>query len=285
LNFNDPLTAKKNLINGYICVILFKMNVAFSKYQGTGNDFVIIDNRDLTFPKENHNLIRVLCDRRFGIGADGLMLLEAEPGYDFKMIYFNSDGHQSSMCGNGGRCLVAFAKKIGLISSKAFFLAPDGPHSAHFHGEEVCLGMSDVSEVSKRNETFFLDTGSPHHVQFVSDLDLLDVKKEGLKLRYGLYGATGANINFVSTLPLGFKMRTYERGVEDETLSCGTGVTAVAISIYEQNPNQSLPILIQTLGGELKVHFIKSKSAYTDIVLQGPAQFVFEGNFKIDEIS
>lgn len=261
------------------------MNLSFYKYQGTGNDFVIIDNRELNFPKENHALVRHLCDRRFGIGADGLMLLEVAVGYDFKMVYFNSDGHPSTMCGNGGRCLVAFAKKIGLVTDKAFFLATDGPHSAYFNENDVCLGMSDVLEVSKRNEAFFLDTGSPHHVQFVTDIASLDVKKEGAKIRYGLYGAKGANVNFISEQSDVFKIRTYERGVEDETLSCGTGVTAVAISIYEQQPDQTLPIPIQTLGGQLKVNFTKRDRAYTDIILQGPAQFVFEGIFDIDELS
>ncbi len=140
-------------------------------------------------------------------------------------------------------------------------------------------------KISKRNEAFFLDTGSPHHVQFVSDIASLDVKKEGAKIRYGLYGAKGANVNFISEQSDVFKIRTYERGVEDETLSCGTGVTAVAISIYEQQPDQTLPIPIQTLGGQLKVNFTKRDRAYTDIILQGPAQFVFEGIFDIDELS
>jgi len=254
------------------------MELEFYKYQGTGNDFIILDNRKKSFPENNRELVAKLCHRKFGIGADGLILLELKEGYDFSMVYYNSDGLPSSMCGNGGRCLVAFAKRIGLIENTAFFAAVDGSHNAYIYGEMVQLEMKPVSTILKKRNIYFLDTGSPHHVQFVKGLENMDVKKHGAKLRYGLYGASGANINFVSERDKdSFSVRTYERGVEDETLSCGTGVTATAIALYEDNHNIQIPIILHTPGGILKVSFKKEEGVYKEVVLEGTANFVYKG--------
>lgn len=264
----------------YICGMKPHNTLTFHKYQGTGNDFVLLDNRNLRFPKENVDLIRKMCDRRFGIGADGLILLENDNMSDFRMVYFNSDGNESSMCGNGGRCIVAFAKELGLIQCETVFEAVDGTHKAKIYGNTIELAMKDVSDVEKVRNHFFLDTGSPHHVQEVSQLDDLQVKKEGAKIRYGRYGQKGSNINFVQQLSNDtFKVRTYERGVEDETLSCGTGVTAVALAMFHVGRTPSNSIAIQTKGGDLKVEFLNAEESYSHIRLIGPAAKVFEGQW------
>lgn len=260
------------------------MTYTFYKYQGTGNDFVILDNRDLTFPKNDTNLINYLCDRRFGIGADGLMLLENDNATDFKMVYYNADGNESSMCGNGGRCLVAFAKKMGVIQDKTTFIAVDGLHHATINEDGlVSLQMIDVVDVKVEEDYVFLNTGSPHHVQEVVDLKALDVKAVGSKIRYSdLYGQAGSNINFVSKSDENqFVIRTYERGVEDETLSCGTGATAVAIAMYELGKADANVIGIQVEGGQLQISFKKEEGVYKDVHLAGPAQFVFQGEITI----
>lgn len=250
----------------------------FYKYQGTGNDFVMIDNRDDSFPKNNTDLVARLCDRRFGIGADGLILLENDSETDFRMVYYNSDGNQSSMCGNGGRCIVAFAKKLGIIQNKTTFIATDGLHFATIKNDIVSLQMKDVDEVNVFENHVFLDTGSPHHVVLVSDLDNLDVKTEGAKIRYSdLYGKAGSNVNFVKEIgENSFAVRTYERGVEDETLSCGTGVTAVAIAMEMLKKVTSNEIRVKVIGGDLTISFNKGK-IYTDVFLTGKAEYVFEG--------
>jgi diaminopimelate epimerase len=256
------------------------MQLTFYKYQGTGNDFIMIDNRLNIFPKENTQFIEQLCDRRFGIGADGLILLENHTTYDFKMVYFNSDGNESSMCGNGGRCLVAFAKQLGIIESTAKFEAVDGYHYAKIIGNElISLQMKDVDRIAVHQDYSFLNTGSPHHVQLVSDLKNLDVKTEGAKIRYSdLYGKAGSNINFVHQLENDiFVVRTYERGVEDETLSCGTGATAVAIAMHHVGKTKSNSIDLQVEGGKLSVQFKENNGVYSDVFLVGPATFVFEG--------
>lgn len=260
------------------------MTISFYKYQGTGNDFVIIDNRQDKFFKNDTKLISHLCDRKFGIGADGLMLLE-EPefdGDDFKMVYFNSDGKQSSMCGNGGRCLVAFARYLGIIENEARFTAIDGPHKATIQDELVSLQMQDVKEFKKSGNALFLDTGSPHHVIFTKNLEHLDVKGEGAAVRYSEeYGEAGTNVNFVEKLnEETYRVRTYERGVEDETLSCGTGVTAVAIAANASERAFTDKIKLQTSGGELSVSFKKDGDAYSDVWLTGPARQVFKGEIE-----
>jgi diaminopimelate epimerase len=260
------------------------MLLDFYKYQGTGNDFVMIDNRSLFFPKENVALIERLCDRRFGIGADGLILLENDNDTDFRMVYYNSDGNESSMCGNGGRCLVAFAKQLNVIEDATTFIATDGLHHATVAADGlVSLQMIDVNELKITPEFSFLNTGSPHHVQIVDDLEHYNVKENGAAIRYSeLYGKAGSNINFVSQINDDtFAVRTYERGVEDETLACGTGVTAVAIAMHATGVTSSNAIHLKVEGGKLEVSFEKLGSQYTNVFLKGPAQFVFKGQIEI----
>jgi diaminopimelate epimerase len=260
------------------------MEINFDKYEGTGNDFVMIDNRNHFFPKNDVNLIAHLCDRRFGIGADGLILLENDADTDFKMVYFNSDGNQSTMCGNGGRCLVAFAKKLNIIDDSATFMAIDGLHHAAItDGDIVSLQMKDVDSVNNALNYTFLDTGSPHHVEVVSSILNLDIKTQGAAIRYSsLYGLAGANVNFVEQInDASFSIRTYERGVEDETLSCGTGATAVAIAMNYIGKTNSNTIKINVQGGKLEVSFDKKDSHYSNVFLKGPATFVFQGKINI----
>ncbi|VXC23873.1 Diaminopimelate epimerase [Flavobacterium sp. 9AF] len=260
------------------------MKLQFYKYQGTGNDFVMIDNRDNCFPKNDTKLVAFLCDRKFGIGADGLILLENHEKYDFKMVYYNSDGNESSMCGNGGRCLVAFAKKIGVVDEKAEFEAVDGYHYATISEQNiVSLQMKDVSGVHVFPNHLFLNTGSPHHVEMVTGLAQFDVKTIGSQIRYSdLYGKAGSNINFVEQLDSDkFAVRTYERGVEDETLSCGTGVTAVAIAMFHNQLTSSNEVKLQVEGGNLEVNFEENNGNYTHVFLIGPAKFVFEGIIEV----
>lgn len=257
------------------------MTISFSKYQATGNDFILIDNRQANFPKNDTKAISKMCHRRFGVGADGLILLEADNSADFRMIYYNSDGKPGSMCGNGGRCITAFAKELGLLESSGKFMASDGLHPVRIQEETVSIQMQAVSDIREKDAYSFLDTGSPHHVQVVADLEGMNVKKEGARLRYGLYGERGSNINFV--LPQGdnrFKVRTYERGVEDETYSCGTGVTAVALAMHHKGVYSGGEALIETPGGQLTVQFsATAKGNYEDIWLNGPAVGVFKGDY------
>ena len=259
------------------------MNITFYKYQGTGNDFIVIDNRNQSFPKNSTAIIQKLCHRRFGIGADGLMLLENDKEYDFRMRYFNSDGNEGSMCGNGGRCIVAFANRLGVIGNTTTFNAVDGIHHAKISGQIVSLGMNDVLGIQTFSDHVFLDTGSPHHVTFTKNIDELDVYNEGRKIRYGKpYFESGTNVNFVEKVNDNtFKVRTYERGVENETLSCGTGVTAVALSGSFLQLSSADEIHLQTRGGELKVSFKKENDGFTEIFLTGPATFVFKGEINI----
>jgi diaminopimelate epimerase len=260
------------------------MLFTFNKYQGTGNDFVMIDNRDLSFNKKDTKLIATLCDRKFGIGADGLILLENDKVADFRMVYFNADGRQSSMCGNGGRCLVRFAQNLGIISNKAVFNAIDGLHEACIEGDVISLKMQDVSEIKKYKTHTFLDTGSPHHVSFITALESFDVFGNGKTIRYGApYGESGTNVNFVEQKGTNvFAVRTYERGVENETLSCGTGVTAVALAAHATGKTHKNEIILETPGGQLSVHFEPKGDAYEHIYLKGPATFVFKGAYDTD---
>lgn len=259
------------------------MDLHFYKYQGTGNDFVLIDNRKSDF-KNDTKIIKKICDRRFGIGADGLILLENSSMdlCDFKMVYFNADGNQSTMCGNGGRCIVAFAKQLGVIDSETTFEAVDGLHSAIIKDDSVNLKMSDVPTVNLSRDASFLDTGSPHHVAFVDDVYDFDVFTQGRRIRNlpNYEAIKGTNVNFIQIKDEVVHVRTYERGVEDETLSCGTGVTAAAITAKMSNKIDELPVKVITKGGHLEVNFeIDGPNAVKNIWLKGPATFVFEGDY------
>ena len=254
------------------------MNIAFFKYQGTGNDFVMIDDRSKTFPVSKE-LIASICHRRFGIGSDGLILLQNEPGYDFRMVYFNADGGEGSMCGNGGRCVVRFAHDLGLFTDATTFIAVDGLHQATVTGDVISLKMSPVSNVERYEEFDFMNTGSPHYVTFVDNVSETDVVNIGSEIRYGsVYGPKGGtNVNFIEVIEDNhLSVRTYERGVEDETYSCGTGVTACAISAHLRKGFDG-PITIETIGGTLKVDFEETSSGFDNIHLIGPAVRVFEG--------
>ncbi len=256
------------------------MTHTFYKYQGTGNDFILFDNRSLFFDKNDAKVIARLCDRKFGIGADGLMLIEADPSADFKMIYFNADGKEGSLCGNGSRCAVAFAHHLGLIADTTEFLAVDGLHRATYFEGQVSLKMNPVFQIKNMENAVFLDTGSPHHVCWVEQVGEVDVVGLGRQIRFAApYGDLGVNVNFVETLDDShFAVRTYERGVEDETLSCGTGVTAVALAAYHLHKTTQNSITIHTRGGDLKVHFESMENGFDEIYLEGPAEMVFKGS-------
>lgn len=255
----------------------------FYKYQGTGNDFIMIDNRDLKFPIVQDK-IAALCARGKSIGADGLILLQNLSGYDFEMIYFNSDGRQSSMCGNGGRCIVAFAKMLGLIDDKATFRAIDGDHEASVEENNVVrLKMKDVAKVELSEDFAFIDTGSPHCVKEVATLAAYDVYKEGKAIRNSdRFVKEGTNVNFIEQEGQVINVRTYERGVENETLSCGTGVTAVALYAASKGIAEQACFL-KTPGGNLKVTFEKNgNGGFQNIWLEGPTEMVFKGEVNVN---
>lgn len=255
------------------------MNVEFFKYQGTGNDFIIIDDREEKFDIKNQNLIAQLCERRTGIGADGLILLRNHSNYDFEMIYFNSDGKESSMCGNGARCIVAFAQSLDLLTDSCIFLAFDGDHKGLISDDLISIQMQDVHKIVSSDTFFILNTGSPHYVVFTDDISKIDVEKEGSLIRFSSqYQNEGINVNFVQ-VGKQLEIRTYERGVETETLSCGTGVVAAAISAHKAKKIQQSPILLKTQGGELIVEFQAQGNLYRNIWLRGPAELIFAGEF------
>jgi diaminopimelate epimerase len=258
------------------------MTLAFNKYQGAGNDFIIIDNRDGVFNPEDFKLINNLCNRRFGIGCDGLILINKSDEFDFEMIYFNSDGYRGTMCGNGGRCAADFAIKSGIAGNKMRFNAADGIHDAEAKDGLIRLKMNNVNETSSLAGNYFINTGSPHYVLFTSGLDNLDVFNEGKKIRWSKdFQPGGTNVNFVEAEESGIYVRTFERGVEDETLSCGTGVTASAIASVLSGHFVSGPINVRTKGGNLSVEFDNVEGQIKNIWLTGPATFVFEGKIKI----
>lgn len=257
------------------------MKLTFFKYQGTGNDFILVDNRKEHFNPDT-KLIRKFCDRRFGIGGDGFILLENHAVYDFQMVYFNSDGRQSSMCGNGGRCIVQFAHDMGVIKKETTFYAIDGEHDAYIKDGLVHLKMIDVADMETKKDYAYMNTGSPHYVKFVEDVKNYQVVKEGRKIRNSeRFGKKGTNVNFVEKAGRNkIFVRTYERGVEDETYSCGTGVTAAAIAASLSGFKS--PVQILTLGGELSVSFERTKdNTYNNVYLIGPAEKVFTGTIEI----
>ncbi len=258
------------------------MKCNFYKYHGAGNDFILIDNRNKNFPA-GRGVVANLCTRRTGIGADGLILLESSGNADFSMRYFNADGGESTLCGNGGRCITAFAARLGMIENKTVFSAIDGLHEAeilHYHNTEslVKLKMNHISEVTEMEEGIFLNTGSPHLIIFTEDTESIDVVHQGRKLRnLEKFAPDGVNVNFVQSMPGGIRVRTYERGVEDETLSCGTGVVASSVALSIANGSISGPVSVETRGGNLQVNFKRSGSGFGDIWLEGPAAFVYSG--------
>lgn len=249
----------------------------FWKYQGTGNDFVMIDNR-AGFPHASDSEIKKLCDRRFGIGADGLIYLEKSDVADFRMVYFNSDGLESTFCGNGGRCIAAFAKLLDVFEGNSTrFIAKDGLHEAEIKGENIRLKMRDVSEIQENELGHELFTGSPHLIVQVQNVDTVEVKTKGANIRYSeRYQNEGINVNFIEQTGDEVWVRTYERGVEDETLSCGTGVTAAALVMGRLG--MASPVAVETQGGKLMVEFSKqANGGFTEVFLIGPAEKVFEG--------
>ncbi|HYG04365.1 MAG TPA: diaminopimelate epimerase [Chryseosolibacter sp.] len=261
------------------------MKIKFSKYQATGNDFILIDNRSGEY-KLSADHVKRLCHRKFGIGADGLMLIEKDPNLDFNVVYYNSDGSQS-LCGNGSRAAVEMARSLGMVKQKARFNAYDGVHEAEIFGDDLIrLKMNDVADVNKIGEDFFLNTGSPHYVRFVGQIEEHPVYEDGRTIRYHeAFAPGGTNVNFVEVLADNtIYVRTYERGVENETLSCGTGVTAAALAASFLGYHS--PMKIGTLGGELLVEFKSGQDAgssalFTDIFLIGPAKMVFEGQLEL----
>jgi diaminopimelate epimerase len=260
------------------------MQIQFHKYQGTGNDFIILDNRDHAYQELTNDQINLLCDRRFGVGADGLILLNLKPGYDFEMIYYNADGRESSMCGNGGRCLVQFAHDMGIHKEMYHFVAVDGEHEAEIDLDGlVSLRMKDVKQIKTIHGDFVLDTGSPHYVKMVTNLMEYDVYKKGKEIRYSsAFTEDGINVNFVEqTKDDEIIVRTYERGVENETLSCGTGTVAAAVVCYH-NENGFNEVIVHTRGGKITIEFDRiNEDHYENIWLCGPAKKVFEGMIEI----
>ncbi|MBX2924801.1 MAG: diaminopimelate epimerase [Chitinophagaceae bacterium] len=262
------------------------MTIQFSKYQGTGNDFVILDNRNGAYNALTNEQVKLLCDRKFGIGADGLMLLNEHAPYDFEMVYYNADGNEGSMCGNGGRCLVKFAYHSGIVEQEYRFIATDGEHEAEIDiSGTVKLKMKDVDQISNQDEYSVLNTGSPHYVTFVPDVKKVNVVEEGRRIRYSKpFSKEGINVNFVENIDDDtIFVRTYERGVENETLSCGTGVTAAAL-VAAHNTNGFNGVNVQTPGGNLSVEFTISEDGekFSDIWLSGPAELVYKGEITLN---
>jgi len=262
------------------------MKIEFYKYEGTGNDFIVIDNRDKKLKAKNPDLWQKLCNRHFGIGADGLMLLQNKKGYDFEMVYFNADGNESTMCGNGGRCIAHLAKKLDIVKGKsASFIAIDGKHEAVFVDKDtVKLKMNDVKSIDDNKSYFTLNTGSPHYVTLVKNVINLPVKIDGRNIRNRApFKKEGINVNFVQTTPNIIPLlRTYERGVEDETLSCGTGTVATALVLASKGLSTAKDHCeIQTMGGMLKVWYTQQKGSFKNIWLEGPATYVFSGNYTV----
>jgi diaminopimelate epimerase len=256
------------------------LKIQFSKYHGTGNDFIMVDDRTLIFPAENREFIRRLCHRRFGIGADGVILIRNHGTLDFRMVYFNSDGREGSMCGNGGRCAAAFAFHLGMSGEQTVFETIDGIHEAVLLDQQlVRLRMNNVSGDRQVEDHFLLNTGSPHYVKFVEGLEDLDVVQMGRLVRFSRdHEKEGINVNFAQANDNELYVRTYERGVEDETWSCGTGAVAAAISMSVRERSGKKSINIATRGGKLKVTFRHAGPGnFEDVFLEGPAIYVYKG--------
>ena len=280
------LAGSKTLPSKQWLTFFMVMTVSFEKYHGNGNDFIIVDDKTATF-NDSEEFISKLCHRRFGIGADGLMLVRKSDTADFEMLYFNADGKPGTMCGNGGRCIAAFAYSHNLAKEKMTFDAADGLHAAIINESlvqdrlfDVSLQMQPVAEITEHENSYFLNTGSPHHVEFVACVDSVDVVGRGKEIRNsGEYQPGGTNVNFVQIEDGNIFVRTYERGVEDETLSCGTGVTASALAVFLETGMDNLHI--KTRGGDFSVAFKRDGNRFTDIWLKGPAQLVFKGEITL----
>lgn len=260
------------------------MKIEFHKYQGTGNDFILLDNRSKTYDQLTEKQVALMCNRRFGIGADGLILLNLKEGFDLEMKYYNADGAEGSMCGNGGRCMIKFVASLGIRKNNYHFLAVDGEHEAEIDTNGlVRLKMANVNKVEVHSNYFILNTGSPHYVKYIKDIMKMDVKNSGRMIRYSpAFEKDGINVNFVESVDDDkIYVRTYERGVEDETLSCGTGVTASAL-IAAHNDNGFNRVEVKTPGGNLSVEFDKvDDNHFENIWLNGPAEFVFKGEMEL----
>ena len=262
------------------------MIINFYKFHGAGNDFIFIDNQLGQFGL-NSKQLEMLCHRKRGIGADGVVFFNSSLISDFEMKYYNADGSEGSMCGNAGRCAIAFADTIGISKERYLFSAIDGLHTAKFHKKNGCmwqveLGMIDVNRVEVNQGSCFIDTGSPHHIEFVKDLEHLDVIKEGIGIRYSSrYEPDGVNVNFVEVVEGVIKVRTYERGVENETLSCGTGVVASAMAMSALEGGVQECYKVQARGGKLEVSFQKEAFKFKNVVLSGPAVMVYSGVIEI----
>lgn len=258
------------------------MIIDFTKYQGAGNDFIIIDDRKQLFDVGNNTLVKKICDRRYGIGGDGLILLRNHSlDYDFEMVYFNADGFLGSMCGNGGRCIVDFAKRLSLFDNECTFLAADGLHIASWEEDSVSLKMSNVSAIESNYEFAFLNSGSPHYISKVQGLEDFDVCKNGREIRNSSrFKKIGTNVNFIEFKNESLSIRTYERGVENETLSCGTGAVASVLALHNWGQEFKTPLEVIAKGGSLKVDFKYEKGKYFDVRLSGPAKLVYKGTIQ-----
>ena len=261
------------------------MIIEFDKYQGAGNDFVILNNKTGVYDSLSTAQVAFLCDRYKGIGADGLILINASSTSDFEMQYFNSDGNESTLCGNGGRCAVAFAYNKKIIDKTTSFSAIDGLHKASYISPlEVHLEMQEVTKIIEVENGLLIDTGSPHYIRLVDNIEAINVQKEGAAIRYSdSFMPNGINVNFVEKEGITkYKIRTYERGVENETLACGTGAVAAAIAIHSEGESEGeTEVDLKALGGDLKVSFEVSDKRYYQIYLKGPAMHVFSGTIQL----
>lgn len=262
------------------------MTIEFFKYHGTGNDFIILDNRDNRYNNLTNEQINLLCDRHFGIGADGLMLLNNSKNLDFSMKYFNSDGYEGTMCGNGGRCIVSFAKYLRIIETNTTFEAIDGLHTATINDDFIVkLKMNNIDNktIIQNNNFFLIDSGSPHYIEFIDSFDNIDIIDRGKKIRFDkTISDKGVNVNFVKIIEKDcIFVRTYERGVENETLSCGTGSIASAIAYKISQKSNSKVITVKTLGGNLNVFSEHENNIYKNIILSGEAKYIFKGKIEL----
>lgn len=265
------------------------MKILFNKYEGAGNDFIIVKNSPPVIDHSDSKLVSRLCDRRFGIGADGLILIEECAGYDFRMVFFNSDGQPSTMCGNGARCAAHYVMNNISGFRDIAFMVSDGAHSArHIGGNNIEVSIRDVKGYSETSDGIVLNTGVPHLVVFAENIDEADMIARGRPLRFSpAYAPEGVNVNLVEKEGEGLKVRTYERGVEEETLACGTGVTASAIAaalagkIVTNEVKTKVKVKVKVKGGILFVSFTLIDGGATDIRLSGPATFVYSGEIEI----